>query len=86
MIKMDIEGAEYKLLNEAYDSNALCECAQHGVRIDLRVEIHPKVSQSVYSVGSHEKLGPENTWWGKCRFGPFQRYCPVSIERLWSER
>lgn len=43
MIKIDIEGAEYKLLNEAYDSNVLCDCAQHGVRVDLRVEIHPKV-------------------------------------------
>lgn len=69
MIKMDIEGAEYKLLNEAYDSNALCECAQHGVRVDLRVEIHPKVSEFVYSVGSHENrlsrkhlVGKMPTW------------------------
>jgi hypothetical protein len=43
MVKIDIEGAEYALLNEAYDSGLLCECAQHGVRIDVRVEIHPKV-------------------------------------------
>lgn len=43
IIKIDIEGAEYAVLNEAYDSGALCDCVASGVRIDIRVEIHPKV-------------------------------------------
>lgn len=43
LIKIDIEGAEFAVLNEAYDSGALCDCVASGVRIDMRVEIHPKV-------------------------------------------
>jgi Methyltransferase FkbM domain len=43
IIKIDIEGAEYAVLNEAYDSGALCDCVATGVRVDIRVEIHPKV-------------------------------------------
>jgi Methyltransferase FkbM domain len=43
VIKMDIEGAEYAALNEAWDSRALCDSVASGVRIDIRVEIHPKV-------------------------------------------
>jgi Methyltransferase FkbM domain len=43
ILKIDIEGAEYSLLNEAYNSGVLCDYAASGVRIDARVEIHPKV-------------------------------------------
>jgi hypothetical protein len=43
IIKIDIEGAEYELLNEAYDSGVLChDLVSNGVRADIRVEIHPK--------------------------------------------
>jgi FkbM family methyltransferase len=41
IIKMDIEGAEYAVLNEAYDSGILCKYAEHAVRIDILVEAHP---------------------------------------------
>jgi hypothetical protein len=43
IVKIDIEGAEYALLNEAYNSGVLCEYAASGVRVDVRMEIHPKV-------------------------------------------
>jgi Methyltransferase FkbM domain len=46
ILKIDIEGAEYGLLNEAYNSGVLCDYAASGVRIDARVEIHPKVRQT----------------------------------------
>ena len=42
LIKIDIEGAEYELMNEAYDSGALCNTVAKGVRVDIRMEIHPK--------------------------------------------
>jgi FkbM family methyltransferase len=41
IIKMDIEGAEYAVLNEAYDSGILCKYAERAVRIDILVEAHP---------------------------------------------
>lgn len=44
MIKMDIEGAEYAVLNEAYDSGILCDYATSAVRVDLLVETHPLVN------------------------------------------
>lgn len=43
IIKIDIEGAEYALLNEAFNSGVLCDFVASGVRVDVRVEIHPKV-------------------------------------------
>jgi hypothetical protein len=40
LIKIDIAGAEYALLNAA--KACLCDTVAHGVRVDVRVEIHPK--------------------------------------------
>lgn len=45
IIKCDIEGAEYALLNEAFDSGILCEYAENAVRIDMLIEIHPAVCE-----------------------------------------
>lgn len=42
LIKLDVEGAEYELLNEAYDSGILCAYATSAVRVDVLVELHPK--------------------------------------------
>lgn len=56
LIKMDIEGAEYALLNEAYDSGILCDYVQKRlVRMDLLVEVHKAVS-TIYDDESIETL------------------------------
>jgi hypothetical protein len=39
MIKMDIEGAEYALLNEASDSGILCELTEKGFLLDMRTSL-----------------------------------------------
>jgi hypothetical protein len=55
MIKIDIEGGEYKLLEEAIRSKILCKLVlQHGVRIDMLNEPH-----NVKTLGSEE---PEKRW------------------------
>jgi hypothetical protein len=46
MVKMDIEGAEYALLNEAFDSGALCNTTARAVRVDIIVEVHGEVSEN----------------------------------------
>lgn len=46
LIKMDIEGSEYGLLNEARDSGILCELTEKAIRVDLMVEVHSKVKWS----------------------------------------
>jgi Methyltransferase FkbM domain len=58
ILKIDIEGAEYGLLNEAYNSGVLCDYAALGVRIDARVEIHPKVRHYSPTVclGQHDLI------------------------------
>jgi hypothetical protein len=43
---MDIEGAEYALLNEAFDSGALCNTTARAVRVDIIVEVHGEVSEN----------------------------------------
>jgi Methyltransferase FkbM domain len=48
IIKMDIEGAEYLVLNEAYDSGVLCQLAEAAVRVDILVETHPLVRALVF--------------------------------------
>jgi hypothetical protein len=40
LIKMDIEGGEYYVLEEAFQSGELCAYAQSGVQIHLIVETH----------------------------------------------
>ena len=50
MIKMDVEGAEYELLNQAYDSGILCKLAGRAIRIDLLVEVHGEVSTELPGV------------------------------------
>lgn len=40
MIKMDIEGGEYAVLEEAYESGIMCEYHQAGVAIHLLLETH----------------------------------------------
>lgn len=40
MVKMDIEGAEYPLLNAAFDSGVLCDFVNKGVQLDILVEVH----------------------------------------------
>lgn len=44
IIKMDVEGAEYAILNEAFESNALCDLVDSVIRVDVLVEIHNNVS------------------------------------------
>jgi hypothetical protein len=43
MIKMDIEGGEYALLNEASDSGIFCDLTQNGFRVDVLIEFHSQV-------------------------------------------
>ena len=38
-IKMDIEGAEYEVMNEAHDT--ICQTIASGVKIDILLELHP---------------------------------------------
>ena len=40
LIKMDIEGGEYAVLEEAYQSGSLCDFARSGVTIHLVLETH----------------------------------------------
>ena len=39
-VKIDIEGGEYQLVNEAYDSGILCDYVKRGNMLDLLVEFH----------------------------------------------
>jgi Methyltransferase FkbM domain len=43
LIKLDIEGSEYAVLNEAAESGILCELSSQAVQIDVMVEVHSKV-------------------------------------------
>ena len=45
LIKMDIEGAEYVVMNEAHA--VLCQYAEAAVRVDIMIETHPKVCMFV---------------------------------------
>jgi hypothetical protein len=47
IIKMDVEGAEFAILNEASDSGILCELKEKGFRIDALVEFHSEVRCSI---------------------------------------
>jgi Methyltransferase FkbM domain len=40
LVKMDIEGAEFDVLGEAFDSGVLCDYAKAGVQVDMVVEFH----------------------------------------------
>ena len=40
LIKMDIEGGEFGVLEEAYQSDVLCQYAQAGVTINIILETH----------------------------------------------
>ena len=40
LIKMDIEGGEYAVLEEAYRSGVLCDYAEAGVTVNLILETH----------------------------------------------
>lgn len=43
IIKMDVEGAEYAVLNEAFDSGILCNLTDAAVRVDILAELHQRV-------------------------------------------
>lgn len=45
LIKLDIEGAEYAVLNEAFDAGILCQYAESAVRVDIIVEMHKQVGR-----------------------------------------
>jgi hypothetical protein len=47
IIKCDIEGAEYLLFNEAFDSGILCDYVDAAVRLDILIETHGEVSRLV---------------------------------------
>jgi hypothetical protein len=43
MIKFDIEGGEFAIVNEAFDSGVLRNMTRRAVRIDMIIEVHGKV-------------------------------------------
>jgi hypothetical protein len=47
LLKIDIEGAEYPVLDEAYTSGILCDYAKASVQVDLLIEIHKPVRERV---------------------------------------
>jgi len=42
-VKIDIEGGEYQLLNEGYESGILCDYVKKGNTLDILVEFHTEV-------------------------------------------
>jgi hypothetical protein len=56
VIQMDLAGAEYAVLNEAWDSRVLCDCVASGVRIDIRAKMYPQVGELygvILTLGKH---------------------------------
>jgi Methyltransferase FkbM domain len=54
LLKIDIEGAEYPVLDEAYASGILCDYAKASVQVDLLIEIHKPVRASILRLGTLE--------------------------------
>jgi hypothetical protein len=50
MVKLGIEGVEYALLNEAYDTGILCDYVAEAVRVDLLVETHPLYGRICHTI------------------------------------
>jgi len=78
LIKMDIEGGEYAVLEEAVESGVLCDYAQSGVTIHLILETHRPdvigmdnfdlqhwrlVQKTLTTCGIHIHKGRDAGWW-----------------------